>query len=83
MDLNYLNNKIDEIDIPIATIANKMGLSRQSLYLKLNGRREFKTSEMLKICEILRLTIEERNHIFFADKVDKSANNIINPRSGS
>lgn len=83
MDLNYLNNKIDEIDIPIATIANKMGLSRQSLYLKLNGRREFKTSEMLKICEILRLTIEERNHIFFADKVDKSANSIINPRSGS
>ena len=83
MDLNYLNNKIDEIDIPIATIANKMGLSRQSLYLKLNGRREFKTSEMLKICEILRLTIEERNHIFFADKVDKNANIISNPRSGS
>lgn len=74
MDLNYLNSKIDEIDIPIATIANKMGISRQSLYLKLNGRREFKTSEMLKICEILRLTIEERNHIFFANKVDKNAN---------
>lgn len=74
MDLNYLNSKIDEIDIPITTIANKMGISRQSLYLKLNGRREFKTSEMCKICEILRLTIKERNRIFFTDKVDKNAN---------
>jgi predicted transcriptional regulator len=74
MDLNYLNSKIDEIDIPITTIADKMGISRQSLYLKLNGRREFKTSEMRKICEILRLTVKERNRIFFADRVDKDAN---------
>ncbi len=74
MDLGYLNSKIDEIDIPITAIANKMGISRQSLYLKLNGRREFKTSEMRKICEILRLTTEERNRIFFAGEVDKNAN---------
>ena len=74
MDLYYLNSKIDEINIPITTLANKMGISRQSLYLKLKGRREFKTSETRKICEILRLTIKERNRIFFADKVDKNGN---------
>ena len=74
MNLKYLNNKIDEINIPITTIAEKMGLSRQSLYLKLNGLREFKASEMIKICDILRLTSEEKNYIFFADKVDKIDN---------
>ena len=74
MDLYYLNSKIDEINIPITTVANKMGISRQSLYLKLKGRREFKTSEVRKICEILRLTIKERDRIFFADKVDKNDN---------
>ena len=74
MNLKYLNNKIDEINIPITTLAEKMGLSRQSLYLKLNGLREFKASEMIKICDILRLTSEEKNFIFFADKVDKIDN---------
>ena len=74
MNLKYLNNKIDEINIPITTIAEKMGLSRQSLYLKLNGLREFKASEMIKIFDILRLTSEEKNFIFFADKVDNIDN---------
>lgn len=74
MNLTYLNNKIGEINIPITAIAEKMGISRQSLYLKLNGQREFKTSEMQNICRILRLTSEEMNLIFFADEVDKTAN---------
>ena len=71
MNLKYLNNKIDEINIPITTIAEKMGLSRQSLYLKLNGLREFKASEMIKICDILRLTSEEKNFIFLQIRLTK------------
>lgn len=74
MNLNYLNEKINEIKIPITTIAEKMGISRQSLYLKMNGQREFKASEIEKICGILRLTDLEKSLIFFADKVDKIDN---------
>lgn len=74
MNLEYLNKKIDEIKIPITTIADKIGISRQSLYLKMNGKREFKTSEIFKMCEVLRLTDSEKELIFFADKVDKNAN---------
>jgi predicted transcriptional regulator len=74
MDLKYLCNKIDEIKIPVKTIAEKMGISRQTLYLKLNGKREFKTSEISNICDILRLTNEEKKHIFFTDEVDKNVN---------
>ena len=74
MDLKNLNNKIDEINIPITTIAEKIGISRQSLYLKLSGLRDFKVSEINSLCNILRLTNEEKSLIFFTDKVDKSDN---------
>lgn len=74
MDLILLNSKIDEIKIPITTIAKKMGISRQTFYLKMSGQREFKASEIEKICDILRLTDDEKSSIFFADRVDKSDN---------
>lgn len=73
MDLILLNSKIDEIKIPITTIAEKMGISRQTFYLKMSGQREFKPSEIEKICDILRLTDDEKSSIF-ADRVDKSDN---------
>lgn len=75
MNLDLLKAKIDEIGISITAIAEKMSLSRQSFYLKLNGLREFKASEMNKLSDILRLTNDERAFIFFNDKVDKNANN--------
>lgn len=74
MDLMLLNSKIDEIKIPITTIAEKMGISRQTFYLKMSGQREFKASEIEKICDILRLTDDEKSSIFFADRVDKIVN---------
>lgn len=74
MDLKYLCSKIDEIKIPVTTIAEKMGISRQTLYLKMNGKREFKTSEITNLCDILRLTTEEKRRIFFTDEVDKTVN---------
>ena len=74
MDLMLLNSKIDEIKIPITTIAEKIGISSQTFYLKMSGQREFKASEIEKICDILRLTDDEKSSIFFADRVDKSDN---------
>lgn len=74
MNLGYLNYKIEEIKIPITTIAEKMGISRQSLYLKMKGNREFKISEIAKLCDILRLTNDEKNLIFFANEGDKNVN---------
>lgn len=72
MNLAYLNNRIAVSRVPITAIAEGMGLSRQSLYNKMNGKRDFKISEVNRICEILRLTDEEKNNIFFEDEVDKS-----------
>ncbi|MBQ1453314.1 MAG: toxin-antitoxin system, antitoxin component, Xre family protein [Ruminococcus sp.] len=74
MNLEYLNGKIALSRIPITAIAEEMGLSRQSLYLKMKGERDFKTSEVEKLCEVLRLTDDERLLIFFAEEVDSGVN---------
>lgn len=71
MDLKYLNNTIILSRIPITAIAEKLGISRTSLYNKLSGKRDFKVSEISKLCEILRLTEQERLLIFLADGADK------------
>lgn len=70
MNLKYLNDRIALSHVPITAIAQELGLSRQSLYLKMKGERDFKTSEVDKLCDFLRLTPEERTLIFFADSVD-------------
>ena len=74
MNLKYLNDRISNSKVPISAIAKELGLSRQTLYLKMKGERDFKVSEVIKLCAMLRLTEEERMLIFFADKVDKNIN---------
>lgn len=72
MNLEYLNDRISISRIPITALAEKLGVSRQTLYLKMRGERDFKTSEITKLCDILRLTSEEKQLVFFADEVDKN-----------
>lgn len=74
MNLKYLNDRIALSRIPITAIAEGLEISRQSLYHKIKGEREFKASELTKICEILRLTEDERKLVFFADAVDENGN---------
>lgn len=46
-------------------LADKLNISLQSLYHKINNITEFKASEIVKICEVLNLSCEERDKIFF------------------
>ncbi len=62
-----LRAKIEESGITITKLAEKLGLSREGLYLKLNGTTEFKASEIVLLREILRLTKEEQERFFFAN----------------
>lgn len=47
------------------SLARGLGLSEQALYNKLNGQTEFKNSEIKKLAEILHLSMESVNLIFF------------------
>lgn len=74
MNLSYLNDRIALSRVPIVALAEMLGISRQSMYLKMKGEREFKTSEVAKLCEVLRLTDKEKTLVFFAEEVDKTGN---------
>ena len=56
--------------ITAGELADKVNLSRQSLSYKMNNIREFTSSEIAKICEVLDLDIAEKERIFFGNTVD-------------
>lgn len=58
-----------------ANVANKamaahLGLSEQALYNKMSGKTEFKNSEIVKLADILNLTMDDVNVIFFSGEVN-------------
>ena len=70
MDGIKLRQAIDDNGIKLKFICEKLGLSRQGLYKKMNGWSEFTVSETKVIQQILGLSNEERDAIFFAQEVE-------------
>lgn len=50
-------------------LAEMIGISRQSLSYRMNNIVEFRISEVEKVSQILGLTLEEKNLIFFENQV--------------
>lgn len=65
IDLEALKKNIEDSGIPIAHLAKKCAISRETFYNRLSGKSEFKASEMYALPIALRLTKEERDAIFF------------------
>ena len=55
-------------NLSIEEIANQLNLDNQQLENKLNGKEEFYLEEMHKLKEILNLTIEEAENLFFKEE---------------
>lgn len=53
------------------TLSKKIGISRTSLSYKINNIVEFNAQEIKHIQKILELSNEQRDHIFFAEAIDK------------
>ena len=51
-------------------IASRLGLSRQGLMLKIEGDTEFKASEIAALTQLLGLSSEQRDRIFFNQSVN-------------
>lgn len=69
-----LSEKIEASRLSKSMIAEELGLTRQGLYNKLNGIREFKGNEIKKLIRLLRLSEQEQKAIFFADDVGGNVN---------
>ena len=67
-DTKLLRETIDNSGISVTFIAKSLGLTRSGLYLKLNGKVEFRASEIVKMKSILNLTTKMRDTIFFSKK---------------
>ena len=62
-----LRSAIDESGITITALAKKMGISRESLYNKIDRKTEFTASEIGIVSNALHLTSESRDAIFFGE----------------
>lgn len=51
------------------SFAEKLGIGRVSLNLRLNNKAEFSQEEIFKACEILRVPIEDIPAYFFTQEV--------------
>ena len=76
VDVDTLKRKIFDGGFTMAGVAKILGIDRSTLYrrmLKGGGNLLVKDAEMLS--QILCLSAEERNSIFFAHEVARNANN--------
>lgn len=71
MQNEMLRKVIDDQGLKMSALADKVGMSRQSLYLKIKGDREFDQGEMMSLKKALRLSDKEFMAIFFGNCVDK------------
>ena len=69
-DSEALSKSIENSGLKLTFIANKLELSREGFYKKLNNQTEFKASEIVKLQDILNLSNKERDKIFFTNKVE-------------
>ena len=61
-----LNKLIDESGLKREYIAQRVGISRQALYLKIQGENDFTVREVAILCEILGIKrLLDKDRIFF------------------
>lgn len=68
---NELKAALARKGMTATALAEMIGISRQSLSYRINNSVEFRISEVEKISQILGLSLEEKNLIFFGNQVDK------------
>lgn len=68
---NYgkLNGRITEIFGKQSAFARAMGWSERTTSLKLNGKIDFRQSEMVKAIDVLNISVREIPSYFFAKNV--------------
>lgn len=64
--VNKLKGKIVEQGMNVETVAKRIGIERSSLYRKLNNFEKITIGEARKLKNVLELSDEEANAIFFA-----------------
>ena len=64
-DFSKLRGRMAEQGETPASISRKIGISENAIYLKMNGKNEFKPSEIEEIAKILNIPAREFKAYFF------------------
>lgn len=73
MNYELLRAFIRDSGIKVSVLADKIGMTRQSLHAKLNGTRTFTQSEIMALKIALHMNDEDFMRIFFAECVPETA----------
>jgi plasmid maintenance system antidote protein VapI len=73
MNYELLRAYIQDSGVKVSVLADKMGISRQSLHLKISGVRLFTQSEIMSLKKTLHMDDEIFMQIFFAECVPETA----------
>lgn len=65
--INLLKDAMDRKNTTIDDLAKKLGISKQSLYFRFNGKVLFKINEVKLIKDYLELDTNTFNLIFFSE----------------
>lgn len=69
-DITMLKSAITDSGMTMVALSKKAGITRETLYNRLNGIGEFTASEIVGLSDALHLRNADRNRIFFAKKVE-------------
>lgn len=65
MNAQELRAEVAKANVKKKDIAKMLGISKQAITNKMNGKNEFKASEIRALAKCLNLSIEKVNCIFF------------------
>ena len=72
-DSTLLRTKLTESGYKLGFVADQCGLTYQGFKNKVDGKHDFTAPEIYKLRDLLRLSPDEVEAIFFANDVDKTS----------
>lgn len=70
VNTQLLDDKIDKSGLRIGFIIEKLGLSRNGFDKKRKGKTPFRVAEIYVLSDLLKLSEDDQEDIFFANKVE-------------
>lgn len=67
LNTQLLDKKIESSGLKVGFIVDQLGLSRNGFDKKRKGKTPFRVAEVYVLCDLLRLSEEERRKIFYEE----------------
>ena len=74
-DIVLLQDCIEKSGYKRNYLAERLGITPQGFYNKCHGQRDFTVKEILVLCDVLNISNDNREKIFFNVNVDETSTN--------